>query len=194
METDIQQLLSKEASRRSLSELSITAAAVWHVLRSRKTSHFPKVLDFVECIHKATPDLLRYRHYAKLTLGLRATIILDLIGRDGPGEEAQRTFLLLFPICPSDVTSHATARDLQKVQSAELSFREMVEQLFEDDEFRKHYMKEQVALDYGEPFVAVLEKLLREFLVRLSTALCESKRKELKFALENFTMFSESKT
>ncbi|XP_053558345.1 TERF1-interacting nuclear factor 2 [Bombina bombina] len=192
METDILQRWHKEKPYHGLSELSVTAAAVWHVLRCRMTAHFPRVLNFIDIIYKAAPDLLHYRHYAKLSLGLRAKIILDLIGQEGPNNETWRVFQLHFPKCPSDVTSHMTLRDLQKVQSADFSFRTMVKRLFEDDEFRKSYMKEQVALDYGEAFVAVLEKLMRELLVRLSTALSENKRQELQLALESSTLLSGS--
>ncbi|XP_053323883.1 TERF1-interacting nuclear factor 2 [Spea bombifrons] len=168
------------------SDVAITAAACWHVLSARKFSYFPKILDFLECIYRTAPDLFHYRHYAKLSLGLRARILLDLIAQNGTDDETWKTFQKLFPKTPSDAVSYATHRDIHKVQSANASFRSMVKRLFEDDEFRKNYMKEQVALEYGEPFVAMLEKLLRELLVRLNTALSKNNSKQLMIALERY--------
>ncbi|XP_063769731.1 TERF1-interacting nuclear factor 2 isoform X3 [Pseudophryne corroboree] len=141
-----------------LSELSISAAACWCVLRSRNVSHFHRVLDFLNAIYRATPDLLHFRHYAKLSLGLRAETILDLVDRNGTTAETWEVFQQLFPDNPLDVAPHA----------------------------------EQVHLDFGEPFVAVLEKLFRELLARLATALPENRRQELTCILETYSVGTQS--
>ncbi|XP_063313225.1 TERF1-interacting nuclear factor 2 isoform X1 [Pelobates fuscus] len=190
MESDIHKGQCQEPLLQS--GLAITAAACWNVLKFRRFIYFPQVLEFLECVYRTAPDLLHYRHFAKLALGLRATvctalnlIILDVIARDGTNKETWRMFQQLFSNSPLEAAPHVTHRALQKVQSADLSFRKMVKRLFEDKEFCKSYMNEQVALDYGEPFVAMLQNLMREFLVRLNSALSENKSQKLLSALES---------
>ncbi|XP_063769730.1 TERF1-interacting nuclear factor 2 isoform X2 [Pseudophryne corroboree] len=173
-----------------LSELSISAAACWCVLRSRNVSHFHRVLDFLNAIYRATPDLLHFRHYAKLSLGLRAETILDLVDRNGTTAETWEVFQQLFPDNPLDVAPHATHRDLEKVLAANSSFQNLVNNLFKDEQYRMCYMK--VHLDFGEPFVAVLEKLFRELLARLATALPENRRQELTCILETYSVGTQS--
>ncbi|XP_063801563.1 uncharacterized protein LOC134969499 isoform X2 [Pseudophryne corroboree] len=51
--------------------LPVVAKAIWQVLKSRDVQNFGRVLDFLDLTHEQAPGLLCYRHYAKLSAGLR---------------------------------------------------------------------------------------------------------------------------
>uniref|UniRef100_A0A6I8NNZ0 TERF1-interacting nuclear factor 2 N-terminal domain-containing protein n=1 Tax=Ornithorhynchus anatinus TaxID=9258 RepID=A0A6I8NNZ0_ORNAN len=52
--------------------LRLAAAAAWHVVRLRRSPHYPRVLQLLSVLDAAAPGLVRYRHHARLCLGLRA--------------------------------------------------------------------------------------------------------------------------
>uniref|UniRef100_H0XYH6 TERF1 interacting nuclear factor 2 n=1 Tax=Otolemur garnettii TaxID=30611 RepID=H0XYH6_OTOGA len=58
--------------------LRFAAAATWHVVRERCVEHFPRVLEFLRSLRAAAPGLVRYRHYERLCMGLKAKTERDL--------------------------------------------------------------------------------------------------------------------
>lgn len=54
--------------------LRLVAAAAWHVVQERQIHDFPRVLALLEAVWDAAPDLVHYRHLAKLRLGLQAKV------------------------------------------------------------------------------------------------------------------------
>ncbi|XP_073164723.1 TERF1-interacting nuclear factor 2 isoform X4 [Lepidochelys kempii] len=68
--------------------LRLAAAAAWQVVRARQVRDFPRVLGLLEAVGRAAPDIVCFRHYARLRLGLQAATPRDLrlVG------EAQETF------------------------------------------------------------------------------------------------------
>ncbi|XP_074838437.1 TERF1-interacting nuclear factor 2 isoform X3 [Carettochelys insculpta] len=58
--------------------LRLAAAAAWQVVRARQLGDFPRVLGLLEAVGQAAPDLVRFRHHARLRLGLQAASARDL--------------------------------------------------------------------------------------------------------------------
>ncbi|MEE6500363.1 hypothetical protein FKM82_003752 [Ascaphus truei] len=114
----------------------VVAKAVWHVMQRRDTPQFGRVLDFLEGIHEQVPELLCYRHYAKLSAGLRGKMVLNMVEQRCPLMDILKALNCHFPpACPDDPST------------------------------------KKLPNEYGETFMAVLEKLLWEFLCRLQTVL-----------------------
>ncbi|XP_043914338.1 TERF1-interacting nuclear factor 2 isoform X2 [Protopterus annectens] len=150
--------------------LHLAAAAVWHTVQKRQTHHYSKAVEFVEAINDSAPDLVSFRHYAKLSMGLKAKVLLDMFVTDAPHEKIFQTLDLYFP---DSAPRHplATKRDVAKIGEAQKAFRELVEQLIKDKHYREQYLKEEMDEEYGETFLAALQKLLWEYIVRLDSTL-----------------------
>uniref|UniRef100_A0A670KCD1 TERF1-interacting nuclear factor 2 N-terminal domain-containing protein n=1 Tax=Podarcis muralis TaxID=64176 RepID=A0A670KCD1_PODMU len=56
--------------------LRLVAAAAWHVVQKQQVHDFPRVLALLAAVKEAAPDLVHFRHYAKLRLGLQAKVSL----------------------------------------------------------------------------------------------------------------------
>lgn len=68
--------------------LRLAAAANWLVMRRRLVEHFPRVLEFLQCLRAAAPGLVCYRHHERLCLGLKAKVFEPVGPRTGRGEGA----------------------------------------------------------------------------------------------------------
>ncbi|MEE6500358.1 hypothetical protein FKM82_003752 [Ascaphus truei] len=148
----------------------VVAKAVWHVMQRRDTPQFGRVLDFLEGIHEQVPELLCYRHYAKLSAGLRGKMVLNMVEQRCPLMDILKALNCHFPpACPDDPST--VNPDLFRVRQCHLHFRKFVLRMIRDEKFRRSYVEKKLPNEYGETFMAVLEKLLWEFLCRLQTVL-----------------------
>ncbi|KAG8562852.1 hypothetical protein GDO81_015838 [Engystomops pustulosus] len=75
-----------------------------------------------------------------------------------------------FPAVLPDDEAVAQRKAL-KVRHCKIHFRKLVLRMIRDEAFRKNYVKNTLHLEYGDKYMAVLEKLLWEFLCRLQTVL-----------------------
>ncbi|XP_078501062.1 TERF1-interacting nuclear factor 2 isoform X2 [Lissotriton helveticus] len=154
-----------------VSPQQLAAAASWHVVRCRRFAHFPHVLEFLEMMNAVAPDLVAYRHYAKLTLGLKAAIVVDMIRQN----HSRRSIFILankfFPNSDPAVHPHATQRDYTKISEVVKGFRDTLRHLPTDQRNWEQYIKAELEEEYGEVFLAALEKLLREYFIRLESTM-----------------------
>uniref|UniRef100_A0A8C3PRZ0 TERF1-interacting nuclear factor 2 N-terminal domain-containing protein n=1 Tax=Calidris pygmaea TaxID=425635 RepID=A0A8C3PRZ0_9CHAR len=58
--------------------LRLSLAGAWHVVRGRSLGQFPRVLGLLEALGRAAPGALRFRHAARLRLGLQAAVTILL--------------------------------------------------------------------------------------------------------------------
>ncbi|XP_069094256.1 TERF1-interacting nuclear factor 2 isoform X2 [Pleurodeles waltl] len=154
-----------------VSPQQLAAAASWHVVRCRQFSHFTHVLEFLEMMNAAAPDLVAYRHFAKLTLGLKASIVVDMIRQY---HSRSSIFLLVnrfFPDSYPAMHPHATQRDYTKISEVVKAFRDTLRRLPIDQRNWTQYIKAELEEEYGEVFLAALEKLLREYFMHLESTM-----------------------
>ncbi|KAM5138641.1 TERF1-interacting nuclear factor 2 isoform 2-T2 [Mantella aurantiaca] len=52
-------------------DVSVVAKAVWLVMQSRDSKNFERIVEFLELTREQAPGLICYRHYARLSAGLR---------------------------------------------------------------------------------------------------------------------------
>ncbi|MEE6500367.1 hypothetical protein FKM82_003752 [Ascaphus truei] len=72
-------------------------------MQRRDTPQFGRVLDFLEGIHEQVPELLCYRHYAKLSAGLRGKMVLNMVEQRCPLMDILKALNCHFPpACPDD--------------------------------------------------------------------------------------------
>ncbi|XP_023697618.2 TERF1-interacting nuclear factor 2 isoform X1 [Paramormyrops kingsleyae] len=155
--------------RLSAPPLRLVSAAMWQVMKNRDVLHYGKLEEFVTSISDAIPMLLSCRHRAKLTLGLRARLVLELCrGRTPPDSSVVLPHLeRLQPLGgPSN-----RRRDDVKVRETISKFHELVQDLLNNPAERKHFFQEVFPVEFGPQFDDALEKLLWEFLVRLDQLL-----------------------
>ncbi|KAK3546717.1 hypothetical protein QTP70_033372, partial [Hemibagrus guttatus] len=57
--------------------LRLVSAAMWKVMQQRDAMLYGKLEEFVTSVSETVPGLLSYRHQAKLSVGLRARLILE---------------------------------------------------------------------------------------------------------------------
>ncbi|XP_045143844.1 TERF1-interacting nuclear factor 2 isoform X2 [Echinops telfairi] len=155
----------------SPASLRFVAAACWRVVRGRQVDFFPRVLDFLRSLRSAAPGLVRYRHHERLCLGLKAKVVVELILQGKPWAHVLNALSLHFPESAPQVRDpKVTEQDLRRTLEAQRTFCQQVKQLAETPGDLTQQLQE-LDLEYGEPFVAALEKLFFEYLCRLEKAL-----------------------
>ncbi|XP_018097695.1 TERF1 (TRF1)-interacting nuclear factor 2 L homeolog isoform X1 [Xenopus laevis] len=161
---------SAESSVNMTPDLPAVTSAIWQVMQRRETQHFGRVLEFLELVHAQVPDLLCYRHHAKLSVGLRGKMVLDMVEKSCSLMSILTALNLHFPPSLPD-EPNTVLRDHSRLQRCHSHFRKLVLRLIRDDKFRSNYIETKLQSEYGETFMASLEKLLWEFLYRLQTVL-----------------------
>ncbi|KAL1271598.1 hypothetical protein QQF64_030614 [Cirrhinus molitorella] len=148
--------------------LRLMSAAMWKVMLQRDAVHYGKLEETITSLCETVPELLHYRHQARLTMGLRALMILEELRQSDP-PDAQLVLQELHKLQDSSIPSGK--RKDQKVEEAKRNFQTLVHSLLNNAAARKQFFKEEFHLHYGGNYVASLEKLLWEFLVRLDKLL-----------------------
>uniref|UniRef100_A0A4X2M8J6 TERF1-interacting nuclear factor 2 N-terminal domain-containing protein n=1 Tax=Vombatus ursinus TaxID=29139 RepID=A0A4X2M8J6_VOMUR len=114
--------------------LRLAAAAAWWVVRRRLPAHYPRVLQLLGALKAAAPGLVRPRHHARLCLGLRAKVVVEMILEGQPWSLVLDALNHHFPESgPLECGSKGTMRDL-KVMEAHEAFCQRVKQLAKDPE------------------------------------------------------------
>lgn len=150
--------------------LRFAAAASWHVVRGRSVEEFPRVLEFLRALRAAAPGLVRYRHHERLCLGLKAKVVVELILQDRPWAQVLNALYHHFPESGLVRDPKATKQDLRKISEARETFCQQVKKLAEAPVDLAAKLKE-LEQEYGESFLAAIEKLLFEYLCQLEKAL-----------------------
>ncbi|XP_058638400.1 TERF1-interacting nuclear factor 2 isoform X2 [Onychostoma macrolepis] len=147
--------------------LRLMSAAMWKVMLQRDAVHYGKLEETITSLCETVPGLLHYRHQARLTMGLRALMILEELRQSDP-PDAQLILQALHKLQDSSIP--IGKRKDQKVEEAKRNFQTLVNSLLKNAAARKQFFKE-FHLHYGGNYVASLEKLLWEFLIRLDKLL-----------------------
>ncbi|XP_035970574.1 TERF1-interacting nuclear factor 2 isoform X1 [Halichoerus grypus] len=151
--------------------LRFAAAASWQVVRGRCVEHFPRVLEFLRSLRAAAPGLVRFRHHERLCMGLKAKVVVELILQGRPWAQVLNALHHHFPESGPVVRDpKATKQDLRKVSEAQETFCQQVKQLGEAPVDLASRLQE-LEQEYGEPFLAAMEKLFFEYLCQLEKAL-----------------------
>ncbi|XP_062454787.1 TERF1-interacting nuclear factor 2 isoform X4 [Rhea pennata] len=153
--------------------LRLALAGAWHAVRGRSLGQFPRVLGLLDAVGRAAPGAVRYRHGARLRLGLQAAVVMQMLREAQPDGKVLDAVDSFFPEgeAPGAGHGHASPRDLAMVAEAQESFRELVLALLGDRGRRAAYLQGAAGREYGEPFLRALERLLFEYLRRLEGAL-----------------------
>ncbi|KAG7462139.1 hypothetical protein MATL_G00199520 [Megalops atlanticus] len=146
--------------------MRLVSAAMWKVVQRKDVLHYGKLEEFVTSVSEMVPGLLSYRHRAKLALGLRARLILELCRSQDPPDPR----LILLHLDRIKPPAHRGKRDA-KVEKSAANFQELVETLLKNPAGRKRFFQEEFPVEYGPQFDTALEKLLWEFLSRLDQLL-----------------------
>ncbi|PNJ35545.1 TINF2 isoform 10, partial [Pongo abelii] len=159
------------------------AAASWQVVRGRCVEHFPRVLEFLRSLRAVAPGLVRYRHHERLCMGLKAKVVVELILQGRPWAQVLKALNHHFPESGPIVRDpKATKQDLRKILEAQETFYQQVKQLSEAPVDLASKLQE-LEQEYGEPFLAAMEKLLFEYLCQLEKALPTPQAQQLQDVL-----------
>ncbi|KAJ8775907.1 hypothetical protein J1605_015970 [Eschrichtius robustus] len=151
--------------------LRFAAAACWQVVRGRCVEHFPRVLEFLRSLRAAAPGLVRYRHHERLCMGLKAKLVVEMILQGRPWAQVLNALHRHFPESgPAVRDPKATKQDLRKISEARETFCQQVKQLAEAPVDLASKLQE-LEQEYGELFLAAMEKLFFEYLCQLEKAL-----------------------
>ncbi|XP_072479546.1 TERF1-interacting nuclear factor 2 isoform X5 [Notamacropus eugenii] len=113
-------------ARAAAASLRLAAAAAWWVVRGRLSAHYPRVLQLLGALKAAAPGLVRPRHHARLCLGLRAKVIVEMILEGQPWALVLDALNLHFPAsgppeCSSKAVSEASGLGRQPADAGVLS-------------------------------------------------------------------------
>ncbi|XP_032963104.1 TERF1-interacting nuclear factor 2 isoform X2 [Rhinolophus ferrumequinum] len=151
--------------------LRFAAAASWQVVRGRCVENFPRVLEFLRSLRVAAPGLVRYRHHERLCMGLKAKMVVEMILQGRPWAQVLNALHRHFPESGPVVRDpKATKQDLKKISEAQEAFCQQVKRLVEAPVDLASKLQE-LQQEYGEPFLAAMEKLFFEYLCQLEKAL-----------------------
>ncbi|XP_061565466.1 TERF1-interacting nuclear factor 2 [Cololabis saira] len=149
----------------------LVSAALWKVLKQRDVMQYGVVEEFVTAACETVPGLLTLRHQGKLSLGLRARLILELLcTKPDVKVIAPHLERICVPAAPSSSSSSTAKKDVKIMRTVE-NFHSFIHILLKDPAERERFFKEQFPVDYGPNFDQELEKLFWEFLIRLDQLL-----------------------
>ncbi|XP_074787259.1 uncharacterized protein LOC141973054 isoform X1 [Athene noctua] len=153
--------------------LRVVLAGAWRALRGRRPGQFPRVLGLLEAVGRAAPGAVRFRHGARLRLGLQAAVVVQMLREEQPDGKIFDAVDSFFPEgeVPAEGRGLATPQELAMVGEAQESFRELVLSLLADQGRREAYLQGPAGEEYGEPFLRALERLFYEYLQRVESAL-----------------------
>nr|XP_056719632.1 TERF1-interacting nuclear factor 2 [Euleptes europaea] len=151
--------------------LRLVAAAAWHTVREHRIQDFSRVLTLLEAVEDASPDLVHYRHLAKLRLGLQAEVIMNMLREEEADGKIYGAIDTYFPEQEPPPHPKATAHDLKLVMVARENFRDLVLGLLSDQRERETYVQKHLENDYGKTFQSVVEELFYDYLWQLESAL-----------------------
>ncbi|XP_036873247.1 TERF1-interacting nuclear factor 2 isoform X7 [Manis javanica] len=151
--------------------LRFVAAASWQAVRGRCVEHFPRVLEFLRFLRAAAPGLVRYRHHERLCMGLKAKVVVELILQGRSWAQVLNALHHHFPVsAPVVWDPKATKQDMKKISEAQETFCQQVKHLAEAPVNLASKLQE-LEQEYGEPFLAAMEKLFFEYMCQLEKAL-----------------------
>ncbi|XP_071189666.1 TERF1-interacting nuclear factor 2 [Salvelinus alpinus] len=148
--------------------LRLVSAAMWKVIKERDVMHYGTLEEFVTSTCETVPGLLTSRHQAKLALGLRARLILEVCHGLDPPDPA--VILPQLDRIRALIPSSALKKDV-KIETAVTNLHGLVEVLLRDPTERALFYMVEFPSEYGPQFDQELEKLLWEFLLRLNQLL-----------------------
>uniref|UniRef100_A0A4W5JTE5 TERF1 (TRF1)-interacting nuclear factor 2 n=1 Tax=Hucho hucho TaxID=62062 RepID=A0A4W5JTE5_9TELE len=148
--------------------LRLVSAAMWKVIKERDVMHYGTLEEFVTSTCETVPGLLTSRHQAKLALGLRGRLILEVC--HGPDPPDPAVILPQLDRIRALTPSSALKKDV-KIETAITNFHGLVEALLRDPTERALFYMVEFPSEYGPQFEQELEKLLWEFLLRLNQLL-----------------------
>ncbi|XP_060111371.1 TERF1-interacting nuclear factor 2 isoform X2 [Heteronotia binoei] len=151
--------------------LRLVAAAAWHTVREHRIQDFSCVLALLEAVEDAAPDLVHYRHLAKLRLGLQAQVIMNMLREEEADGKIYSAVDRYFPEREPPPHPKATTHDLKLVRVARENFRDLVLGLLSDQRQRETYVQKHLENDYGKTFQSVVEELFYDYLWQLETTL-----------------------
>ncbi|XP_062895181.1 uncharacterized protein LOC134341254 isoform X2 [Mobula hypostoma] len=157
----------RPGSQLLMAPLQVTVLAVWVCVLRRDVSSYERVLELLQTLSGAAPGLVSNRHLAKLQLGLKAKMILEMFQKGCCLADIRTQLGHLFPLEDPPHSSETTVADTQKVRGIQEQFRELVLHLLRDPSFRTSFLQDEGQNHYGEGFMAALDKLLWEFLLRV---------------------------
>ncbi|XP_038831572.1 uncharacterized protein LOC120030302 isoform X1 [Salvelinus namaycush] len=148
--------------------IRLVSAAMWKVMKQRDVMHYGMLEEFVTSCCETVPGLLTSRHQAKLALGLRSRLILELCNGSDPPDPS--VVLPQLERIRAPTPSSALKKDV-KIETAVTNLRDLVESFLKDPTERELFYKVEFPSEYGPQFDQELEKLLWEFLLRLDQLL-----------------------
>nr|KAF6267286.1 TERF1 interacting nuclear factor 2 [Pipistrellus kuhlii] len=173
-----------ESPGAAVAGLRLAAAASWRAVRGRHVESFPRVLEFLRALRAAAPGLVRYRHHERLCIGLKAKVVVELILQGRRWAHVLNALYLHFPLSGPAVVRDpkATEHDLKIISEAQEAFHQQVKLLAQAPEDLDWKLLE-LEQEYGEPFLAAMEKLFFEYLCRLEKALPTPQTQQLQDVL-----------
>ncbi|KAK2863029.1 hypothetical protein Q5P01_002562 [Channa striata] len=147
----------------------LVSAALWKVMKQRDVMQYGMLEEFITSACETVPGLLTVRHQGRLTLGLRARLILELCNTQ-PDVKVVEPHLKRIRVPALSSTAPAAKKDVKIVKTVE-NFQSLVHTLLTDPAEREQFFKEEFAMLYGPKFDQELEKLLWEFLIRVDQLL-----------------------
>ncbi|XP_045068139.1 uncharacterized protein LOC123482964 isoform X2 [Coregonus clupeaformis] len=148
--------------------IRLVSAAMWKVMKQRDVMRYGTLEEFVTSCCETVPGLLTSRHQAKLALGLRTRLILELCHGMDPPDPA--VILPQLERIRAPTPSSALKKDV-KIETAVTNLWHLVESFLKDPTERALFYKVEFPSEYGPQFDQELEKLLWEFLLRLDQLL-----------------------
>ncbi|XP_063042311.1 TERF1-interacting nuclear factor 2 isoform X2 [Engraulis encrasicolus] len=150
--------------------LRVMSAAMWRVMVRRDVAQYGRVADFITSLWEDMPGLLAFRHYAKLALGLRSRLMLELCrGPEAPDSKVILAHLDRVLTLMKEATKKPR-RDV-KVEMAIRNFENLALFLLDNPAERELFFQEDFPEQYGPQFDKALEKTMWEFLTRLDQLL-----------------------
>uniref|UniRef100_A0AAY5KVF6 C2H2-type domain-containing protein n=1 Tax=Esox lucius TaxID=8010 RepID=A0AAY5KVF6_ESOLU len=149
--------------------LRLVSAAMWQVVQQGQVQDYGMLEEFVTTVTEIVPELLSCSQRAKLILGFRARLVIELC-RTEQTSNVQNIQQHLDKIRSLASTADSGPSNAD-VGLCESKFVELVESLLKDPSEREHFYQDVFPVEFSPRYDIAIQMLMLDFLTRLEKLL-----------------------
>ncbi|XP_033930751.1 zinc finger protein 615-like [Pseudochaenichthys georgianus] len=150
----------------------LMSAFMWQIVQQHSVLQYDQLLDFISVATETVPELLSPSRRARLLLGLRARLVLELCRSDeGAHLQTIHSHLDQIQACSAELSSSDQTASGDILKTSFTNFAALVQNLLNVPFEKEFFFQEVFPVNYGSDYDHRLQQLVSDFLSRLEQLL-----------------------
>ncbi|KAK1906429.1 Zinc finger protein 837 [Dissostichus eleginoides] len=150
----------------------LMSAFMWQIVQQHSVLQYDQLLDFISVATETVPELLSPGRRARLLLGLRARLVLELCRSDGGAHlQTIQSHLDQIQACSAELSSSDQTASGDILKTSFTNFAALVQNLLNVPFEKEFFFQEVFPVNYGSDYDHRLQQLVSDFLSRLEQLL-----------------------